>query len=619
MAAGGLRGAPGRAPPRSRNLRGQEGRTLPSRAATAHPLPIRQAPRAGFRTTRYKIPLDGQQSAGMNPVACRLSAGAAQNLRLRLFESRAQRNDGVFRAAPRDCKKTVFLLACRYRDRIGAEGGQPGLSPHEESFCQALRPAQQWTLARRRERQDVARGSLALRPPDGTAMRVPSPPRSAILGDGEAALDDNTLLAHLPEPAEQQWLLDRLAELLGKRGSEIFLSAPLLKPLSLRSLDKIAPHAGGVVGMAACLLSYAGLHGFQVEVWGAFISRAQSAVPSGDQRSGGFLAHSPVSFWRIQSETCHLLLNSDSLTDGAALVASLCNALAEAYRSRHGLRLQAPQDKHRLASLTAVYLGLGILVLRGSVRRPANGLTSHGPPEPMGITLTSRALAYLLAVQVICRGLNRAARRRIARLLKPSQARCFLDSCAALAKEAAQLRARLGLPQRDGWHDEALLAELPIPDLPERIAPPPTEMEEARNPAYAPVAPVFLVRLPRRRDGLLSLLGTLAGLLLLKERAYWIALVLLTPSLLLAMQTVRRRSSPAGVCSNPECGVLLRADARTCPGCGGRVQGIIDRASERLAAQAALDGEDEEDALGVVLSRPSHRGRSESQPEPPPR
>lgn len=389
-----------------------------------------------------------------------------------------------------------------------------------------------------------------------------------------------------------------------------------MKPLSPRALDKIAPHAGGVEWGAACLLPYAGLHGFQAEVWGAYISRDQNAIPSGDQRRVSFLAHSPVTFWRIQNGVCYFLLNSDSLTHGAGLVASLCQALAQAYRSRHGLRLQSPEEEQRLGGLTAVYLGLGILVLRGAVRRPANGLTTRGAPEPARITLTPQALGYLLAVQVICRGLNRAGRRRIACLLKPSQARCFLAACTALAKEAAQLRASLGLPQRDGWHDEALLAELPVPDLPERVDPRQLEMED-RAPARAASAPVFLVRIPRRRDGVLSLLGALAGLVLLNERAYWLALVLLTPSLLLAVQAVRRRRRPPGICSNPECGVLLTTDARTCPGCGGRVQGVIDRASDRLAAQATLDGEDEEDALGVVLTRPSHRSRSEHRPGPP--
>jgi hypothetical protein len=321
------------------------------------------------------------------------------------------------------------------------------------------------------------------------------------------------------------------------------------------------------------LLPYAHLDGREARVSFCFVSWHVD-LP--------YLPNDVVWFRELESSVCYFSMGGGFAHDEAVLFASICRALAQAYRAHKGLTRAEPQEEILATELTAVSLGFGAILLQGLQPHQINhqkwkGRASEELPCP--------EYAFLLAVQVIGRGMDRAARQSLAGLLGAQQARCFLAACSALAPEAAQLRERLGLPRRRSWQAGDSLVELPTPKVVCRPLPEP--MEPADDTAPAPVRaapePVYIVRLPPRREGPIALFGGLIGLLCLKDGAYLLALFMLLPSLLIGVQVLRKKPDRPGVCSNRRCITPMAADETLCPGCGGRVLGTVDRADGRFS------------------------------------
>src|SRR5262249_31061492 len=71
---------------------------------------------------------------------------------------------------------------------------------------------------------------------------------------------------HLPSAEEQDWLLERLGELIAARGYATFVTAPILEPSDRFFPDEFSPDVRGIYILARRMLTYAGLGQLDVQV-----------------------------------------------------------------------------------------------------------------------------------------------------------------------------------------------------------------------------------------------------------------------------------------------------------------------------------------------------------------
>jgi hypothetical protein len=162
-----------------------------------------------------------------------------------------------------------------------------------------------------------------------------------------------------------------------------------------------------------------------------------------DGRTGG---HTGTAAWfaGIRDGVCLFGVDTDQLKDPIGLVGTLAHEVAHAYRHANELRLADSSVEEPLTDLTTVYLGFGILTANASQRfrsgRSGPGGSWYSRAE--GGYLGMRSLSYLLAAQVVARGV---AAKSIARVLSPNQRACLTAACKELGARDALLE-RLGLP-----------------------------------------------------------------------------------------------------------------------------------------------------------------------------
>lgn len=238
----------------------------------------------------------------------------------------------------------------------------------------------------------------------------------------------------LPPADEQAWLLEKMRELIRHRGKRTFLNAPLLEPTEEFFPDRWTPNAAGVRRLAKRVLRYAGMGSFPVEV----TLSMEDAMPIFDSQ-GHVRGHEHVGdvaawFDGLDDGVCHFGVATDRIEDPRSLAAILCHEVSHAYRERHGLQYETHDEEESLTDLTTVYLGFGILSAN-----LASWRTSKGHPEYM----TQQGLSFLLAAQVVCRGLDAAERKRVTKHLDTNQAAFFEASCEEL--ERREVWALLGV------------------------------------------------------------------------------------------------------------------------------------------------------------------------------
>jgi hypothetical protein len=384
----------------------------------------------------------------------------------------------------------------------------------------------------------------------------------------------------LPTSEEQAWLLSNLGEIVQQRGYAPFVLAPIVEPTA-----EFFPECRGSAAYlldrsTRRLLQYAGLHELE-PVLGVF---------SDDDLPASMVPKEPSCtvagcFIGIEDRRCYFGLNSGQDADAEHLAGIMSHEVAHAYRARHGLVRDQKDEEELLTDLTSAYLGFGILASNNSLRyRQAGGVAwTEWKTDRTGY-LPPQAFSFMLAVQAVVRGLERAAWRRLAKLLEANQASFFAAAIAALEPEAEGLKRALGIPEPDTW---------PPAPAPETIATP--------LPAFVPWVeempgrvnagrPVFRVRESKANPvAFLALTLMAVPAAVVGERNLTAALLLFVAAGAAGLLLGSRRERDT--CSDAECRTILAPDAVECPECGGTISGRIRRRSERFDAEERLVAE----------------------------
>ena len=240
---------------------------------------------------------------------------------------------------------------------------------------------------------------------------------------------------YLPPSDEQAWLLEKLKELIRHRGKKTFLRAPLVEATDAFFPDRWSPDPAGVRRLILRVMRYAEMksHRIALEVF----EGDPRPVFGNTGRVHGFEHESDTVAWFAGMDddgTCNFGVRKDHLDQQGALAAILCHEVAHAYRARHGLGYSTHEEEESLTDLTTVYLGFGLLTANlASWRR------SKAHPE----YLTQQAFSFLLAAQVVSRGMDGAVRKAVARQLDANQAAFFVAACEDL--ESREVAVLLGL------------------------------------------------------------------------------------------------------------------------------------------------------------------------------
>jgi hypothetical protein len=294
----------------------------------------------------------------------------------------------------------------------------------------------------------------------------------------EAARAKLDAMELLPPAEERVSLLERLAAYLGEHGTTSWLVAPILEPTNRWFPDRWEPTSQGVERLAMRLLRYAG-HSLET------IADPRAAP---DETESCSLAHRmPVWLDHVSDTTCILGFDEADLLDAEAAVAATCHAVAHLVQTRrtHEARREcgyrsAPRRAElpvealeELTDLVTIELGFGVLTTNATERHRSRQasetrVSSSVRVHRMG-TLSPQAMSFLLAAEVVSRGLRRTARRRIVGQLEPNQAACFAKACDYLERLVPSLSAKLRLPPTEEWPAPADLEALtsPLPYEPE--------------------------------------------------------------------------------------------------------------------------------------------------------
>lgn len=259
---------------------------------------------------------------------------------------------------------------------------------------------------------------------------------------------------YLPPLLEQGRLIRDLRALIERRGLLPFVSAPLLEPRREHFPDHWRPDALGVERLALRLLSYAGLPELEAVVELYQGERAVRSIDAGGNATAW--SHKGAAAWFAGIDGGRRLFGAEAskLSVPDMLAGVMAHEVAHAFRHRHHLDGRERQVEEELTDLTTVYLGFGILTTNASYRYRAEGETMGGGThtrwshEGVGY-LSSKAMSFLLAVQVVVRDLPAGERRRLGSLLETNQAAYFKAACDSLERDT--LIERLGLPPPAQW------------------------------------------------------------------------------------------------------------------------------------------------------------------------
>jgi hypothetical protein len=377
----------------------------------------------------------------------------------------------------------------------------------------------------------------------------------------------------LPPLDARESLLERMSELVGLRGWEHFILAPLIEPDARYFPEPWKPTAAGVRLLSRRLLTYADLG--QLE--------AQVTLFDEFQGEGDAVAW----FAGIEGKRCIFGARVDQLKMDDTIVGAMCHEVAHAYRTHHRVQDAPRAYEEEQTDLTTVYLGFGILTLNNTYLHRSRAFGASGTGLSVSVSgagyLSTQSMAFLLAVQATARQASAAERRHIASLLEANQAACFQAACKELAKAPGEVADRLRLPPKEQWPPPRSLRLQPIVDLgPEPEAP-------AARPPVGRGGVAFAVR--RTRALSRAALGAVVGVIVGAVAARWLGgVAMLGPpvvGLLVGRAWGKRKADY--FCSEQDCGAALTEGARSCPKCGSMIGGIIASENDRLTAAEELE------------------------------
>lgn len=246
----------------------------------------------------------------------------------------------------------------------------------------------------------------------------------------------------IPEAADQEWIVSRLAELLRERGSKQFLDGPIFEPTSEFFPDEWRADERSVRRLLRRVMQHAGLADFPFEL---------TMYEHGEEDYGldlhlehvHHVGDAAAWFAGLDDDgTAHFGVARENLQDPEALVAIVCHEVAHAFRARHGLTYFDEAEDELLTDLTTVFLGFGLittnLTRRYRTRREGSETKAGGYLSPV-------AMSFAVAVQMVSREIPIGEAKRLARHLEAAQEGCFLESYKELASTRARLMQSLGL------------------------------------------------------------------------------------------------------------------------------------------------------------------------------
>lgn len=385
---------------------------------------------------------------------------------------------------------------------------------------------------------------------------------------------------------ERAQLLDRMRGLIARWGHESWVAAPIVEPSDRGFPDAYTPDLRGVRTVMRRLLTYAGLGGLEVDVEG-------QARPGLDR-----LAETVCVVAGLDERGVDLHVYAEGPAEDVPL--TLAHEAARIYRElrsgpvQHPYRAPAFEDAEAIpdeeleeeVSLTACYLGFGLLVAKGAHVYRAEGEMTGYVAVTRWVHRCLGALApdeacFLLAAQLVARDVEAERLARYRAHLGPNEARWLDGFVTELSGDRDALLDALGLPPPDGWPDEETAPPEPLVDDGWRppTPPPPERAVNAGRPVL------------RRRQhrgwslatsaGFLSIFGFVAALISGASTVIRAALFVL-PVLTVAAYFLGKRVRRGDICSH--CETPLRAASEVCPGCGGAIRGAIGPDESHLAA-----------------------------------
>ncbi len=388
-------------------------------------------------------------------------------------------------------------------------------------------------------------------------------------------------MSHLPTAEEQEWLLDELAELLARCGSDTFVAGPILTPDPRHFPDRWEPDAQGVFRMARRLLLYAGL--------GELTLVLTRERPPDD-------GHGTIAAWfsGIEGKACHFGIHPDIEQAPEKVAAAMAHEVAHAWRQARAVAVTDDRELDELLTdVTTVVLGFGVLATNAAdrFRTFATDTHHHWQSSRLGY-LPPQALAFLLAAQVRTRDGDARERSRIRAALERNQ-RATFDAALKALPPPAELRTRLGVGEPGSWPALPDLAQLTRP-LDAQASGAIADLESEEQELLRSPRPVFRLRTARRHNpmgslvpvgGLMFMLGLPIGILsesvVLQAEAGAGVLLALVGLFYMPRQVV-------WTCSDRECAAAIDERTAVCPGCAREFVASVGSRNEVLAREDAL-------------------------------
>lgn len=393
-------------------------------------------------------------------------------------------------------------------------------------------------------------------------------------------------------------LAEALGALIAGQGAARFLAGTIIEPTARFFPRGFEPDADGARAVLSRLLRHVGIDPRTIELRAGEPNDELSIWLEDEEEDGGGDDEGGAADERLVFSINHAALAASPPTMTAAQIA---RETSRAWRRVHGLREEEADVEEALVDVTSVYLGFGVLATNGTHHYEASGQQVGGyaitrwSHSYVGV-LGAEAMCLLLGLQIVARRLDRGERKRIGGLLGANQEALYLRHLRHLdgeGEETGGLLARLGIT-------EAMREAAELDEAPTTTAP-----SFGRDAPMAPMAPlpsapnagrdIFVVRDDQRVGyGVRGvLLGALvAGIAGGNGAPLWLCIVLLTAAT--AQGVYRGRKQVSWLCTDAECREHMDIDSTYCPGCGGRVAGVLRHANDRLAAEERLaEGGDE--------------------------
>jgi hypothetical protein len=395
----------------------------------------------------------------------------------------------------------------------------------------------------------------------------------------------------LPRVAEQV-LLGHLGHLLSKAGAQRFVEAPIVEPTRAFLPVEWQGRLEDVATLLDKLLSLAELD-LDAEV-----------VPY-DREDDADHPDAVAWFAGIENGVCIFGVDVGIVEDPQQIIAALCHEIAHAWRTHHDLVDPDFDLEERLTDLTCVFLGFGIFTANGADLYRKSGRLEGG----YAITETSHRqlgylraeeLSYLLATQLVARGLDLDGRRRMTRHLETNQREWTEEFSRDLSRRRAGLLRDLGLDTAVG---EKAAADI----RPGSASAPPGGATRQRKVALRsdPTSdadaeaggrrhnegdPVYRVREGLERSFGPAMLGLLVGAIppLVAESLFSagdLSRLLPIGCVVGALGGLALAGNRRDRCSGPECDALIPEGSAACSRCGGSVVGRLERRADLSGAR----------------------------------